>query len=821
MFAQVVFPLPFRNSFTYSIPVDYEELVNVGTRVVVPFGKRVLSGFVIGLAKETDIKNQIRAIIDIIDDTPVFDETSLKFYEWLSEYYLCSLGEALRNSIPPGLDIESKRQIISDCEYCNKLLNEEKNKTGIKIKLLNVLALKESVSVSFLQKAVNKKNIYSVLKNLEKLGAITITDTIEDAKVKVKKVKYVELADTFDRTYGMINELEAKSPKQIIILLELLSAKGIPLKLSTLLEKTQSSQTSINSLESKKLVRVFFKEVERLHTETYKEEITEIDLTESQKDIVTKVADNISNKEFTPYLLYGVTGSGKTQVYIELAKQALKIGRSVLILVPEISLTPQMMTRFLNTFKNKVALIHSKMSLGERYDSWRGIVKGKYTVVIGARSAMFAPIHDIGLIVVDEEHDSSYKQTDLPPKFNARDSAIVKAKMNNCPIILGSATPSVESMYNAITEKYQLLRLDERVDDAKMPIIKLIDMLEAKKHKQVENIFSKELIEEIKIRIEKKEGVIILQNRRGFATQVYCDDCGEIENCPDCSVGLVHHIDKNILRCHYCGFTKTIPKSCSKCGSIHLKFFGTGTQRVEDELSYYLPTYKIERIDSDTMETKGKFGDIMNSFRNGDIDILVGTQIVSKGLDFANVTLVGVVSAETSLWMPDFRADERTFQLLTQVAGRAGRSKAEGEVLIQTQNPKNFVLNKVLQNDYAGFFEHELKARELNNYPPFARLALIEAKGEDENETRTAINQFYNILLKEGNKLTITNPFPAVIAKIKKSYRFHILIKCPRKLDPSAKYLRSAILNTYALYNQTARFKDIKIIIDIDPQTIM
>ncbi len=505
MFALVVFPLPFRNSFTYSIPVDYEELVNVGTRVVVPFGKRVLSGFVIGLTKETDIKNQIRPIIDIIDETPVFDENSLKFYEWLSEYYLCSVGEALRNSIPPGLEIESRRQIIADCEQCNQLLNEEKNKNSTKAKLLNILALKESVNISFLQKTVEKKNIYSVLKGLEKLGAITITDTIEDAKVKVKKVKYVELADTFDRIYGMITELEAKSPKQIIILLELLSAKGKPIKLSALLEKTQSSQTSINSLESKKLVRVFFKEVERIHTETYKEENTDIELTDNQKDIVTKVNTDIINKEFTPYLLYGVTGSGKTQVYIELAKQALKIGRSVLILVPEISLTPQMMTRFLNTFKNKVALIHSKMSLGERYDSWRGIIKGKYTVVIGARSALFAPIKDIGLIVVDEEHDSSYKQTDLPPKFNARDSAIIKAKMNNCPIILGSATPSVESMYNAISNKYQLLRLPERVDDAKMPIIKLIDMLEAKKHKQVENIFSKELIAEIKNRIEKKK----------------------------------------------------------------------------------------------------------------------------------------------------------------------------------------------------------------------------------------------------------------------------------------------------------------------------
>ncbi len=821
MYAEVVFPLPFRNSFTYSIPLDYEDIIQQGTRVVVPFGKRILSGFVTGLKKEVDIKNQIRDIIDIIDDTPVFDDISLKFYEWLANYYLCSLGEALRNSIPPGLEVESKRQIIADTDFCSKLYIEEENKDCIKAKILQFFSLKEKANISFLQKAVNKKNIYSTLKNLEKLGAIEIQDSIADVKVKAKKVKFVELADSLDRTYGIIAEIEKKSPKQVIILLELLSRKNKSVKLSDLLEKTNSSMTSINSLESKNLVRVFDKEVERIHVELYKEEATNFELTNQQAEVVNTVSKSIDKNEFIPYLLYGVTGSGKTHVYIELAKKALSLNKTVLILVPEISLTPQIMTRFINTFKNKVTLIHSRMSMGERYDSWRGVINGKYKVVIGPRSAIFAPLKNIGLIVVDEEHDASYKQNDLTPKFNARDSAVIKAQIYNCPIILGSATPSVESMHNALTNKYKLLTLPERVDSAQMPIIRLIDIIEAKKIKQMENNFSKVLIEEIKNRVEKKEGVIILQNRRGFSTQLFCEDCGEIEVCPDCSANLVHHLDKNILRCHYCGFSKPVPRFCSKCGSIHLKFFGTGTQRIEDELSYYLPNYKIERVDSDSIDTKGKFGTIMNSFRNGEIDILVGTQIVSKGLDFSNVTLVGVISAETTLWIPDFRADERTFQLLTQVSGRAGRSKAEGEVLIQTQNPNNFTLQKVVTNDYKGFYEREIKMRELNHYPPFAKLALIETKAEDENQARTAANQFYDILRKKATPLMINNPIPAGIPKIKKNYRFHILIKSPKSIDPAAKLLRNTIMDAYSEYNQKAQYKDVRIIIDIDPHTIM
>ncbi|MCX6169300.1 MAG: primosomal protein N' [Ignavibacteriales bacterium] len=820
MYCQVVFPLPFRNTFTYSIPDELIDSVKIGVRVVAPFGKRVLTGFVVGTSDSTDIKEKIKPINDVLDASPIFDKMALKFYEWISDYYLSSLGEALRNSVPYGTEIESKRRVVSDKEFCLKLLNQERKKTSLRAKLLTSLSRKEVHSISQLQKEVKNKNIYSSLRSFEKIGAISVLDEITSAKVKVKKVKFVKLAKSPDEIYELMPEIEKKSPKQVVLLLELLSAKE-PVSLSELLKKTKSASSTVSSLEKKNVLEIFDKEVERTYSDSYKEETKTFELTDPQKKIVEQVGQTIDKNLFETFLLHGVTGSGKTQVYIELAKKVVENGKSVIVLVPEISLTPQITSRFFNYFGDGTAVLHSRMSLGERYDSWRGIIAGRSKVVIGPRSALFAPLQNIGLIVVDEEHDASYKQQEIVPKYNARDAAIILAKFNNCPVLLGSATPSVESMFNALSGKYNLLELNERVDNAKLPKIKLVDITIEKKKKRMESIFSRELLDEIGIHLKKKESVIILQNRRGFATQVFCNDCGEVITCPDCSVPMVHHLNKNILQCHYCGIVKPVPKACPTCGSLSLKFFGTGTQRVEDELDFYFPNAKIERIDSDSINKKGKLGEILNSFRKGEIDILVGTQMVSKGLDFANVTLVGVIAAETSLWIPDFRADERTFQLLTQVSGRSGRSEKEGEVIIQTQNQKHFVLQKVLLNDYKGFYEKEITLREQGEYPPFIRLGLIELKDEKEERVRSAAKDFFEYLRKHEKGLKITPPTEAIIYKLKGSYRFQILIKSLRKFDPSGKFLRNAIMNAFIEFNQKSRYRDVKLIIDIDPQSII
>lgn len=821
MFAEVVFALPFRKSFTYQIPAELKKFVKEGVRVVAPFGKRTLTGFVIKVSKTTQVQEEIKQIREVLDDEPIFNKTLLKFYEWIAEYYLCSLGEALKLLVPHGTEVESKRKISIDKNFVNQLLQKEKKKTTLRYKILQELSNREQITFSALQKAVGKKNIYSQIRSLVEEGCVSVIDEIEGAKVKPKKVKYVRLAKDIKELYSALPELDRKSPKQVKLLLVLIKANGKSVPVAELLHKTETSKAALDSLEKKGFVEIFEKEVDRKYKEHYEEQHQEFVLTDQQKKVLDEISPNIRESVFQSYLLHGVTGSGKTQVYIELAKIAIEQNKSVLILVPEISLTPQITSRFYNNFGDLVTVLHSRMSAGERFDSWRRIQKDKSKIVVGARSALFAPIYNLGLIVVDEEHDASYKQQDMIPKYNARDSAVVLASIHSCPVVLGSATPSVESRYNAEIGKYKLLTLPLRIDDAKLPAITLVNVNAERKKGRMDNIFSRTLLDKIEDRLNKRDGVIILQNRRGFSTQIYCEDCGEIEMCENCSVPMVFHINKNTIQCHYCGLEKPVPNACTHCGSINIKYFGTGTERVEDELQFYFPNARISRIDSDSVTKKSYLSNLLLSFGKGDIDILVGTQMVSKGLDFSRVTLVGVISAETTLWLPDFRADERTFQLLTQVAGRAGRSKIAGEVIIQTYNEKHFALQKVLQNDYDGFYKREIVDRERMGYPPFTRLALIETKDKSDQKAKGAAIDFRKSLKKFEKHLKISEPTTALIYKLKGFYRYHILIKSSRKTDPAGKLLRRAVIESFTEFNRISRYKDVKLFYDIDPQSIM
>lgn len=821
MYAEIVFPLPFRKAFTYLVPVECEKQVKIGVRAVAPFGKRTLTGFIINKSKTTTVNEQIKSIVDVIDEKPIVDKNGFKFYEWLAGYYLCSLGEALKLAVPYGSEVESKRKVIPDQKACLHLLSKEKNKASTKAKILKVLSDKKEISLQQLQKFVKKKNIYSILRTLQENGLVTLLDLIQQAKVKPKTVKYVKLNKKVGEVYSIFPEIERRSPKQIKLLLELVNAKGKGLPAAELLHKTSSSKSSLDSLAAKGIVKIYEQEIDRRYVEQYTEERTVFSLSEKQSEVINEVSKVIDEVKFKTFLLHGVTGSGKTQVYIELAKKALELKKTVMILVPEISLTPQITSRFFNVFGDEVTVLHSRMSPGERFDSWQRIFKGKSSVVIGARSALFAPLKNIGLIVIDEEHDASYKQADMIPKYNARDSAIMLGNIVGCPVLLGSATPSVESMYNAKTEKFKLLELPERIDNAKLPVITLVDVNKERKRQRMENIFSKTLLDKIEGRLKKEEGVIILQNRRGFSTQIYCTDCGEVEICDNCSVPMVYHINKNKIECHYCGLIKDVPGACTHCGSIAIKYFGTGTERVEDELEFYFPNVKMSRIDSDSITKKSALSRLLLNFANGEVDVLVGTQMVSKGLDFSRVTLVGVVSAETTLWLPDFRADERTFQLLTQVSGRAGRSKVPGEVIIQTQNEKHFALQMVLNNNYSGFYEKEIIDREKMEFPPFTRIALIEAKDKSNEKAKGAITSFHNEIKKFVKWLKISQPTPAIISRLKGFYKYQILIKSSRSTDPGGKVLKKAILDSFTEFNRKSRFKDVRLIYDVDPQSLI
>ena len=823
LFADVVFFIPFDKTFCYKVPADLEDEELVGKRILAPFGPKTLMGYVIACSKNPSMSDvdKIKEFYEVLDTEAILSPVDMVFYKWMADYYFSPLGDVLKLTIPYGSEVQSKRKIQADVNFCMRLLEEEKKKATVKYSVLASLIEKSDTTVLALQKSVKRKNIYSVLRTLTEKGAISIIEQDAKARITTKKENFVQLTAAIETVYEIIPELENRSPKQAALLLRLVQSGTAAMKVSTLASTYDIPLTSFSALAKRGMIKVFQKKIDRRKNETYQNDLSDYKLTEKQTEVYNKVLETIGKKAFKPFLLRGVTGSGKTLIYIELARKVMESGNNVLLLVPEISLTPQITSRFYSRFGDNVIVIHSKISDGERYDAWMKAISSRGCIVIGARSALFAPLRDIGLIIVDEEHDSSYKQSDSSPRYNARDSAVYKASLLKCPILLGSATPSLETMYNADSKKFELLTLDERVDGAKLPVITMVNVIEEKKHKRMLTLFSQTMIDKIRKRLDKKEGVIVLQNRRGFSTSVYCFDCGEIETCINCSVSLVHHINDNILKCHYCGYAKQVPSQCTKCGSYSIKYFGTGTERVEDELSYYIPDAKIERIDSDTLNKVGSFSKILSQFREGAIDILLGTQIVAKGLDFSRVTLVCVVSADTNLWIPDFRAEERTFQLLTQVSGRAGRSSNEGEVLIQTQNEKSRVLQKVIFGDYAGFYDTEIVLRQRHSYPPFSRLCMIEMKDMSRDKVQSAIGELHGLLLQYRNYIKISPPTTAVLERIKTYYRYQIMIKSERTIDPSGNILRKSVSEALAKFTANSKNKDIAVIIDMDPQVVL
>lgn len=821
MFAEIVFAHPLKQAFTYEVPRDIEETVDIGCRVLAPFGSRVLTGYVVALSDTTTVElTKIKKLEGQLDAKPIISNTEMPFYDWIAEYYLASRGEVYRLADPYGTSIESKKIITATPEHCAKQLENEKPGT-LRYAILSVMASRETTTLQFLQKQVKRKNLYSTLAKLESEGFITLLSEMQQAKAHDKLLKHISLTGEKLSIEDYLTQIEKKAPKQAAILKVLIEADDAELPMQEVIVAAESNAGAVSALEKKGLIKTFEKKIERIYSNSITVSNSPITLTDEQLVAVNTVSPSIETKGFAPFLLYGVTGSGKTQIYIELIKKCIAQGKTAILLVPEISLTPQMTSRLVKNFGADVEVLHSAMSAGERYDAWMRIATGKTAVVTGPRSALFAPLTSVGLIIVDEEHDSSYKQTDKNPRYQARDAAVMKAALLKCPIVLGSATPSIETMYNAKIGKYKLLSLTKRVDGAEMPAMRLVDMRNERGKNSVETIFSKALIDAVRQRAEKNEGSILLQNRRGFANNVYCSECGEIEKCENCSVNLVHHISKNVLRCHYCGFSKPAPRVCSHCKSPHLKYYGSGTERVEDELGFYLNNVSIARIDSDIAEKKGQIGELFRKFENHEIDVLVGTQIVAKGLDFPHVTLVGVVSAETTLWMPDYRADERTFQLLLQVAGRAGRSDKPGLVLIQTENSAHPLLQLVLGGDYDEFYKREITKRQEHDYPPFTTLCLIECSHKDEGKSKSAITQLYNTLVSKKSPVIISAPQPAVLSKLRGEYRYQIMVRSSRIADPSGAILRKVVNDSIEEFNQNFEGSELTLIADVNPGSVL
>lgn len=855
LYVNLAIPVALDKLFTYIVPREFHDAVKRGVRVLAPFGKRTVIGIIVDTSTTSQIASKkLKAIHDILDTEPILSEELLRLSTWMAEYYFAPLGEVLKAVLVRGATRAGKRIVkinTVDNDKMNKGFRPDSRQSAI----IRELSRRKSTSITQLQKNIGIKNLYASLNILAREGYVSIVEVLPTTRLKSKSEKIIDLDDKSKQLMQTkiqelsLQPISKKVQPQIAALktLQSINEKFIPV--TQFLKQTGITLSTVQTLTRKGLISISTRDVIRSTDDGHYEPSLgsqEITLNNNQQNAVQNIRTGIQSGSFQTFLLYGVTGSGKTQVYIEVIRDVLLRNKTAIVLVPEISLTPQAVHRFKHHFGEKVVAFHSRMSSGERYDAWRLACDGKYSIVIGPRSAIFAPLKNLGLIVVDEEQESSYKQFDQTPRYHARDVAIMRAYNNDAVVVLGSATPSFESYANAMNGKYTLLELPERVDNAKLPSVEIVDMTAERKRKfslakQEQSVESTNkpvvmkqrkfefspisdlLKDKIEDRLQKKEGIILLQNRRGYSTFIECPDCGNVEMCQNCHITLTYHATKMHLRCHYCGAVKAPPEICPKCKSADIKYQGFGTQRVEEELEKFFPAAKMIRMDLDTTTRKGSHSKILRKFAAGDVDILLGTQMVAKGLDFSRVTLVGVISADTQILLPDFRSTERTFQLLSQVAGRAGRSTLPGEVIIQTHQPHNSVLKHVITHEFKSFYDEEIQYRKELNYPPFSRLILIEFRGKIENDVMRAATIFTDLLKNRNSHFLILGPSSAVISKIRGLYRWHIILKDLKSKDPSGKMLHQVLTKTLENFQRSPlrKRKAVKLVIDVDPVGMM
>jgi primosomal protein N' (replication factor Y) (superfamily II helicase) len=777
---KVAIPLPIEESFSYVVPLEMEPDVAVGKRVLVPFGSRRLTGVIVNI--EEGPANDLKSITDVLDEVPSCTPGILALTRWVADYYVCSWGEAIRAALPPGMEVESRRTVHLAVTDASQWPNEPAARA-----VRSFLEETGPVPIARLTREVSATTEHR-LRRLHGAGLIVISDELRSARVKPKMEVWVRLEDGW-RSAGRQPEALSliRGERQGAVLSALYDTLSGWRK-SDLMAATGASSDSISSLAKKGFIELDEREVRRDLPDEPSERAQTFALHEEQEAALKTLEAAITAGRFQTFLLHGITGSGKTEVYIAAMKRVIALGKTCIILVPEISLTPQTVRRFRSHFGGRVAVMHSRMSMGERYDAWRAIRDGRHPVVIGPRSAIFAPLDKVGLIIVDEEHEASYKQFDPAPRYHARDVAVVRAQRAEAICILGSATPSLETYANARGGKYGHLRMDNRVPladgkTAQLPQVRVVNLALEYKKRRLEGSISIALQEAIAERLRRSEQVILLQNRRGYASVLECRSCGFSPGCRDCAVTLTFHKARRQLRCHYCGLAHPAPVRCPECGLADLHQIGTGTQRVEEELVALFPSARIIRMDLDTTTGKGSHDTLLSSFGSRKADILIGTQMVAKGLDFPNVTLVGVISADTGLLMPDFRAEERTFQLLTQVAGRAGRADLPGEVIVQTRNPDRPVIGFACRHDYDVYADQALSERRAFSYPPFGRVATVEFKGpEDEPCRQLAAEWTARFADLAGNSVQILGPEAAFISRMKGLYRYQTMIKAPRSL---------------------------------------
>ncbi len=813
-FIDVLLPLAVNQAYTYRVPSNLSNSIHVGSRVVVPFhGNRLYTAIVSSVHNKAPIHYEAKYIINILDETPVVLESQIKFWRWIADYYLCNIGDVMNAALPSAMKLSSESNLVINpsADYDKNELSDQE------YLIIEAIEVQGGISINDVQKILDIKTVMPIIKNLINKGCIYLLEEIQE-KYTAKTRSIIELNSFYtdvENLKTLFTELESK-PKQVDALQAFLrlskTEKNITSKM--LIEEAAISSSVINTLIKKE---VFIKseiKVSRLADIVNDEELeSSFQLNAEQLEVLNNILLDDSN---TPALIHGVTSSGKTMVFIELIKEQLKLNGQVLILIPEIGLTTQLIERYKLHFNENIAVYHSKYSEKQRVEIWQNILSGKSRIILGTRSSIFLPFQSLNLIIVDEEHDASYKQNEPNPRYNARDCAIYLANNFNAKIILGSATPSMESYYNALNGKYILHSLKNRFGTANLPKIQLVSAQNEFPKENLSAIIGKTLQEEIKLRLERKEQVILFQNRRGYAPYLQCTTCGHTPYCVNCDVGLTYHKWSDELRCHYCGFHSKVMKVCVACGAGHMELKGHGTEKIEDELKELFPEARVARMDLDTTRKKNAYQDLLNSIENAEIDILVGTQMVTKGLDFNLVTLVGILQADSLLNHQDFRAHERAFQLIEQVSGRAGRRDIQGQVIIQTYKPDHPILQLASRHDYDLFLRHQLNERKQFKYPPYCRVIEISVKHKEMKTTQLAAIELCKEIKKFVDGAAVLGPEFPVIGKVRNNYINRIILKLDRKgkqLLHQKNLLRNAVIELKSKKN----FKSVNIVIDVDP----
>lgn len=801
--------------FTYLIPTNYREKIEIGMRVLIPFGRgnKLLEGIVLNIKDSIDFQSsRLKEIVKLVDESSTISKDMLKLSEWMKEEYLCTHIEVLKTMMPTGITNKSVKHVILKN---NDFMDLNKNQQSA----IDYLRKNGEVELEKLKKFLSIKTITNDIHDLIKREIIEIDERVEQ-NINKKYEKYVLRNFNESDLEEIIRNTNKSAHKQIEILKYM--SRRTKEKLSDLLKETSSSLQTLRALEKKKYVLIKEEVVNRLDFDEKIEEYKKIKLSEKQKICVDTIYKDFIDGKNDNYLLLGVTGSGKTEVYLQLIEKMLNLDKQAIVLVPEISLTPQTVERFAGRFGRNVAILHSGLSLGERYDEWRKIKNGEVQIAVGARSAIFAPFSDLGIIIIDEEHESSYKSS-RNPKYDTIEVAKKRCEIEGSSLLLGSATPSIETFYSANKGEIKLLTLPDRANRKELPPIDVVDM---KGELELGNktIFSKKLYEGIEKNLKNKEQTILFLNRRGFSTFVSCRECGFVFKCDSCDISLTFHASSNNLRCHYCGFSKKVPQVCPECKSKYLKHFGIGTQRVEEIVKNTFPEARVLRMDVDTTSRKGSHERILTKFKNRKADILIGTQMISKGLDFPHVTLVGIIAADTALNLPDFKSSERTFQLLAQVGGRTGRGDLDGRVVLQTYEPDHYSIEMAKDHDYLGFYEKEIKLRKAFGYPPFTNIINLVFSSKDERQVQGLAREVFVRLtdeikkeILEFNTDNILGPNPSLIYKIKDRFRFQILVKCSN----SELEIIKKIIKKVCIIDRGKKFSDAKISIDINPTSIL